>query len=69
MVNDLDFAMPRSLYYFVPCHKLYMLRTYNHEDMLIYRQINTLMSIILAMNNDIDSAAPRSSLHIDYPPS
>ena len=64
MANDLDFAIPRSLYYFVPCHKLYMLRTYNHEDMLICSKMCTLMSIILAMNNDLDSAAPRSSLHL-----
>ena len=37
---------------------------YNHEDMLIYSKISTLMSTILAMNNDLDSAAPRSSLHL-----
>ena len=63
MVNDLDIAIPRSQYYYVASHKLYVLRTYNHEGMLIYSKISTLMSIIVAIHNDIDSAAPRSSLH------
>ena len=41
-----------------------MLRTYNHEDMSIYSKISTLMSIILVINNDLDSAAQMSSLHL-----
>ena len=57
MANDLDLAIPRSMYHYVASHKLHVLRTYNHDDMLID-------SIILAINNDFDSAAPRSSLHL-----
>ena len=49
MANDLDFAIPRSLYYYVASHKLDDIRTYNHEDMLIYSKIITLMIIILAI--------------------
>ena len=45
MANDIDLAIPRQSYYYVPCHKIYMLRTYNHEDMLIYIQMSTLMTI------------------------
>ncbi len=41
-----------------------MLRTYNQEDMLIYSKISTLMSIILAINNYLESAASMSSLHL-----
>ena len=41
-----------------------MFRTYHNEDMLIYSKLSTLMSIILAMYNDLDSIAPRSSLHL-----
>ena len=33
----------------------------NHEYMLIYCQIGTLMSIILAVTNDLDIAASMSS--------
>ena len=61
-VNDLDHAIPRSLYYYLASPRLYVLRTYKHEDMLIYSKISTLMSLILAVNNDLDIAAPRSSL-------
>ena len=32
--------------------------------MLIYSKISTLMSIILAVSNDLDIAAPRSSLNL-----
>ena len=45
MANDLDLAIPRSMYYYVASHKLHVLRTYNHEDMLIDSKISTLMSI------------------------
>ena len=64
MANDLAIAIPRSLYYDVASHKRYVLRTYNHEDMLIYSKISTLMSIFIAINNDLDSAAPKSSLQL-----
>ena len=64
MANDLDLALPRSLYYYVPVINYIMLRTYNQEDMLIYSKISTLVSIIVAIHNDLDSAAPRSSLHL-----
>ena len=43
---------------------VYVFRTYNHEYMLIYSQISTQMSIILAVTNDIDIEAPRSSLNV-----
>ena len=45
MVNDLGLAIPRSMYYYVASHRLHVLRTYNHDDMLIDSKISTLMSI------------------------
>ena len=50
MANDLDLVKPGSLYYYVANHELYVLRTYNHEGMLIYSKVSTIMSIILAIN-------------------
>ena len=45
MANDLALAIPRSMYYYVASHELHVLRTYNHDDMLTYSKISTLMSI------------------------
>ena len=52
MANDIDLAIPRSMYYYVvshklhvASHKLHVLRTFNHDDMLIDSKISTLMSI------------------------
>ena len=64
MTLTLQYQGHYTTFYPVINYIYYMLRTNNHEDMLIYSKISTLMSIILAMNNDLDSAAPMSSLHL-----
>ena len=45
MANDLDLAIPRSMYYYVAIRKIRVLRTYNQDDMLIDSKISKLMSI------------------------
>ena len=65
MANELDFAISRLVYYIMyPVINYISLEHYNHEDMLIYSKISTLMSTILAIHNNIDSAPARLSLHL-----
>ena len=65
MLNDLDLVSPMSLRYFVASHKKFAFRTYNRNlGIFIYNEINEIMSIILAVTNDLDLSSPRSSVHL-----